>query len=282
MKKASKARQSKPAIGQVRYSYCSQPVPDELRSTLRYVDTVDATASVGIHAYQMAVNDVYDPDITSAGNQPAYYDELNAIYNRWVVTECEYDVAITSRTVSGRMSTAVVPVTATSLVPTTFENASVLRYAKTADTTGGGPTYHIKGRVKVCDLYGIPDYQVEADDAFQGAGTASPNRRCVLAIITQTSGSSDALSLTISLKYKVRFFQPSVASLSLAAPAASAALLHPTTVTRTAPEAAPIEEKNPVCGPRQDHLWGGNWISAQCARCSVKRTPETELTSCRQ
>jgi len=273
--KKSKVQQSKSRGRTVQYSYCSQPVPDEMRVTLRYVDTVDATASVGAHSYSFAVNDVYDPDITGTGNQPAYYDELTSIYNRWVVPELEYDVAITSRTVSGRMSTAVVPVTQSSVAPSTFESASVLRYAKTADTTGGGPSYHIKGKISVADLYGIPDYQVEADDAFQGATTASPNRRCVLAIVTQTSGSSDALSLTITLKYKVRFYQPAVYTLSLAAPAAFAALPSGFTVTKADPEAG--RGDNPVRAMPCAHVWGGNVGEVCCVRCGICAHPPRAL-----
>lgn len=199
----------------MQYSYNSNPVPDEQRVTIRYADTLDATATVGFYSYLFALNDIYDPDVTSTGSQPPYYDEWTALYNRWVVTECEYDVAVTSRTVSGRLSVAAAPCTSPSLVPGSFEAASSLRYAKSAETTGGGPTYHIKGRVRMSKLYGVPDYAIESDDPYAGSINASPNRRTILAIVAQTSGSSDALSLTVLLKYKVRLFQPYPSALSL-------------------------------------------------------------------
>lgn len=195
---------------------------------------MDATASVGIYTYDLALNDVYDPDITGVGAQPAYYDQWSGLYNRWVVPECEYDVAVTSRTISGRLSVAVAPVNATTAVPATFEAAAALRYAKCKETTGGGPTVHIRGTVNMAQLYGVPDYTIEADDAFAGGINVSPSRRLTLRIACETSGSSDSLSLTVVMKYRVRFFQPLVYTLSLKSrPAADlAAVEQPCTFTR--------------------------------------------------
>ena len=109
-----------------------------------------------------------------------------------------------------------------------------MRYAKSKETTGGGPTVHIRGTVNAASLYGVPDFAIESDDAFQGAKTASPSRRLVLRVACETSGSSDSLSLTIIMKYKVRFYQPIVAQLSLMSrpPAAEAAVDQPHTYTR--------------------------------------------------
>jgi len=233
--KTTKAQKSQKTIGAVRYSYNSNPVPDEMRVALRYTETLDANASAGIYVYSYGANDVYDPNVTGVGAQPAYYDQWCGLYNRWVVPELEYDVAVTSRTVSGRLSVAVAPTGSSSFAPATFEAASSMRLAKAAETTGGGPTVHIRGRISMSKLYGVPDYAIEADDNFAGSVNASPNRRMLLTIACETSGASDALSLTIVLKFKTRFYQPLVASQSLhsRAPAASAAEPSPCCMTYT-------------------------------------------------
>lgn len=198
-------------------SFNKMPVPDEMWVTLRYSEALDATASVGLYSYVFAANDVYDPNITGAGSQPLAYDQWTSIYNRWTVLASDIDVQITSRTVSGRLSVAVVPVTQSSVAPTTYEAASQMRLAKHASTTGGGPSPVIRSSVKMHELYGVPLVTIQADDAFSGATTASPNRRMAWAIVAETSGSSDALSLTINLKYKVRLFQPVLYNVSLSA-----------------------------------------------------------------
>lgn len=247
---ASKAKKSSKSIGKVNYSYCSQPCPDEMRVTLRYAQTNDAIASVGISSQTFALNDVFDPDYTGVGQQPAFYDEWCAIYNRWVVAECDYDVAVTSRTVSGRLSVAAAPTNQSAFIPATFEAASSLRYAKSAETTGGGPTVHIRGTVNMGNLYGVPDYAIESDDSYAGAVSASPARRMLLAVVAETSGSSDALSWTIVLKYRVRFLQPRVAALSLTSrsPAATAAVA-PHFSTHTCGGPRQVEPKLSVVEP---------------------------------
>lgn len=215
-KKKSSNKSKRSPLASVQYSYCSNPVPDELRVTLRYADPNDATASGGLYNYVYTTNDVYDPDVTGVGTQPAFYDELTAIYNRWVVTECEYDVAITCRSAGGRLSVAVAP--STGFNPTTYLAAADMRYAKTGEATYGGPSVHIRGTIDNAKLFGVPGYAYESDDALQGSTSASPSRRLNLCICCDTNGASDVFTITTVLKYKVRFFQSRISSTSLFVP----------------------------------------------------------------
>lgn len=197
-------------------SFNKMPIPDEMWVTLRYAENLDATATLGGYSYVYAANDVYDPNVTGTGSQPLSYDQWTAMYARWVVLMAEIEVVVTSRTVSGRLSVAVVPVTAASFYPTTYEAACQMRYAKMASTTGGGPSPKIVVKIKMNDLYGVPLSTIQSDDAFAGAAGSSPNRRMAFAIAAETSGASDALSLAVNLRYKVRFYQPNLYSVSFA------------------------------------------------------------------
>ncbi len=183
--------------------------------TLRYLVASDQNASVGLASYVVALNDVFDCDVTSTGVQPVGYDQWAAIYGRYCVVESSIDVAVTSRTVSGRLSVAVAPTTAVGTLPLSFEACAGLRYARTGETTGGGPTVHLRQTCRVADIFGVPPFVVESDDNFSSSTLNSPNRRGAWAILCETSGASDALSLTISLKYKVRFWTPNIVSLSM-------------------------------------------------------------------
>ena len=186
--------------------------------TLRFTEMSSQTASVGSYSYIYAANDVYDPNVTGVGSQPLSYDQWTAIYNRWVVLASEIDVCITSRTVSGQLSCAVVPVTQSSVAPSSYEAAAQMRKAITASTTGGGPSPHLRSKIRMSDLYGVPLVTIQGDDAFAGATTASPNRRMCWALLFETSGASDSFSYTVTIKYKIRFFQPILSSVSLSAP----------------------------------------------------------------
>lgn len=196
-------------------SFNKQPIPDEMWVTLSFTDRLDATSSTGAYSYLYASNDIYDPNVTGVGTQPLAYDQWCTLYNRWVVLASEIEVICTSRAVSNQLSVAVVPITASSLTPSGYDPASQMRYAKIAATTGGGPSPKITSKVRMNELYGVPLQTVQSDDAFAGSTSASPNRRMLWGIYTETSGASDVFSLAIKIRYKVRFFQPYLSDVSL-------------------------------------------------------------------
>lgn len=196
-------------------SFNKQPIPDEMWVTLSYTDRRDATSSVGAYAYVYALNDVYDPDVTGIGSQPLAYDQWVALYNRWVVLASEIEVTCTSRSVSNQLAVAVVPCSSNTLVPTSYEAAAQMRYAKIAATTGGGPSPKIVLKAKVNEVSGVPLQSVQSDDQFSGSNSASPSRRLVWGIFTETSGASDSFSLSVKIRYKVRFCQVKLADVSL-------------------------------------------------------------------
>lgn len=234
------------------YSYNSNPIPDETRVTLRYMDEQDATASVGLYNRTYAVNDVYDPDISGSGTQPLSYDQWTAMYNFWLVRKCSYEVRVTSRTVSGRLTVAVVPTALAGTLPTDVDTAAQMRYAKVGQTTGGGPTVVIKGEIDMAKLFGVPDYAIESDENYSGSTSSSPNRRMALAVCCDTSGSSDALSFSVMLKYKTRFYRPQLAAVSLTSriPAAAAAeRFVGCTITRPGPTNERCSRPAPAEGP---------------------------------
>lgn len=65
----------------------STPLPDKLRTTLKYVDTVTLNPGAGgIHDTMIfRVNSAYDPDYTNVGHQPRGFDQLMGLYSRWEV-----------------------------------------------------------------------------------------------------------------------------------------------------------------------------------------------------
>jgi len=237
MKKNNKKGQSVVGTGQyiggnAAQRWFSQPCPDEMCVTLRYSDTIDTTASVGlIGAYRYAQNDVYDPDISGVGNQPVCFDEWNALFTRWCVVESSCDVSVTSRATSNRFSVALVPVPASGSYPASYDAASEMRYAKSVTTTGGGPTYHLRSKISTAQLFGVPPYAIEADDNFSGTNASGPTRQAAWIVVGETSGSSDAVSITVVLKYRVRFWVPRVIATSLVRPLLAASTSTGATVT---------------------------------------------------
>lgn len=65
--------------------------PDKMVTNLRYVDNINLTgATSAIGSYVFSMNSAYDPDVTSTGHQPMYFDQLcgavgTAPYSRYRV-----------------------------------------------------------------------------------------------------------------------------------------------------------------------------------------------------
>lgn len=60
--------------------------PKKMLATLTYYDSQTLTSTAGaLSQYQFCCNGIYDPNITGAGHQPMYRDQLAAIYNHYTV-----------------------------------------------------------------------------------------------------------------------------------------------------------------------------------------------------
>lgn len=60
--------------------------PKKLMMTHKYNEVVVPTCSVGALAYYtFSCNSLYDPNVTSGGHQPMFFDQLTAIYDHYTV-----------------------------------------------------------------------------------------------------------------------------------------------------------------------------------------------------
>jgi hypothetical protein len=66
-----------------------------------YADQLTLTSTTGsLQTYQFSCNGMYDPDITSTGHQPLYFDQLTAIYDHYTVFEARIVVEIVTNQVA--------------------------------------------------------------------------------------------------------------------------------------------------------------------------------------
>lgn len=70
--------------------------PSAYNCKLRYVDTYDLTTDgvTSLSQYAWKLNSLYDPDSTSTGFQPTYFDQLTEIYQRYRVYAVQYKCTI--------------------------------------------------------------------------------------------------------------------------------------------------------------------------------------------
>jgi len=187
---------------------------DEVYATLVYTQTITTNASVGFYSTQLTQNDVYDPDFAGVGSQPLGFDQWMSIYSRFSVVSSEMICRVTSRTVSGQLEVAVVPIPTTSPIPTAFEAAASMRYAKCVTTTGGSEPKVIRSSIETAPLFGVPSYAIVGDPNYSGSNSTSPPFRSLWAVVCETSGGSDAFSLSLTVRYRVRLWLPFPVTLS--------------------------------------------------------------------
>jgi hypothetical protein len=194
--------------------FCPQPYQDEVFVTLRYLGEVDATATVGVYAYLFRINSPYDPDYTFTGVQPVGFDSWAGIYSKYVVYSCDCCVRATSRTSLGTLNVAMVPTVDNTIV--TLEAAYGSRRGAIGTTTGGASPIVLRKNFPIHEVMGVSAAAIDIDDQFSSTTQGSnPTRPCYLQVIVNTSGASDAFSLAVELRMKVKFWLPNLTSTSL-------------------------------------------------------------------
>lgn len=137
-KKAVSTRQNHKGIQTLHWR--GMPFPKELRTEFTYgSNTLVASVAGAVVAQRVAMNDLYDPDITSGGHQPRYYDSLlgvsngTAPYYQSVVYASKIScivMATGTDTVSQRAYVAILPRVPNSSVPSSLQEMLERREGK--------------------------------------------------------------------------------------------------------------------------------------------------------
>lgn len=90
VKKAAKRSRRKAARKQVvrnsnRLVRMGQGFPKRIVMTHKYDEIVTMSSTTTVGRYYWSCNSMYDPNATSTGHQPMYYDQLSTLYNHYVV-----------------------------------------------------------------------------------------------------------------------------------------------------------------------------------------------------
>jgi len=80
------------------------PFPLRWNARLTYGVNV-AVGTIGsiptANSYRFRLNSLYDPDFSGLGNQPYQYDQLTAVYAKYIVYECHVDLTFTDPSTDG-------------------------------------------------------------------------------------------------------------------------------------------------------------------------------------
>lgn len=77
--------------------------PQKVKMTHKYYEQFNLNSALGIlTTYQFRANGMYDPNITGTGHQPQFFDQMNALYNHWVVVGSKITIMPSSNIDSSR------------------------------------------------------------------------------------------------------------------------------------------------------------------------------------
>lgn len=177
----------------VRSKFGSQAFPKQLNNTMRYVDWLAIPLSAGYGYWQMSCNGLYDPNVTGTGSQPAYFDQMKAIYNHYTVLRSKAKFTCISPVNTTTNFTLYID-DDTSLNTTAYK-AAMLETAKTtiANTTVSGPVvlYNSWDAVQ----YFGPSPQ--ANDNLQGGSGNNPSEQSYYTLVIGDAASTTGSNVSV-------------------------------------------------------------------------------------
>lgn len=179
--------------------------PTILRTKLRYNRNLYAVPSSTIKNQIFSLNFLFDPDITGGGQQPVYFDQLTAVYNRYRVRSCKYVITLSNFNTPVRYCV----IATNNSTPVDIQAASANPYSKSgvinAMSNGGKSVKTITGYTSIKALLG----EDLTDDRDQAVVTASPANVARLSILTESLDGSTNMSTwncTVVLTYYCELF----------------------------------------------------------------------------
>lgn len=148
--------------------------PDRLRCHLKYCQIITMTVAASMYQVFNA-NSLFDPDNTGTGHQPTYFDQLSAVYKKYLVVGVQMTVEIINHD-SGIGIFGVAVYSDNDNSGLTAEALAEGRFTKTfrASLSTGGPGTAIcrMPYIKIPQIMGEP--QIEPDPNMYSNVTGSP------------------------------------------------------------------------------------------------------------
>lgn len=203
-------------------------IPSEFQTKLNYVQDFTMTAGIGssYKIQQFLGNSLYDPDYTSSGLQPEYYDLLcgaNSLYKRYVVTASKIKLRVCSTSDAFAAGNSDIAVTFSDqpyasvgwtsiddqISDKASKNTSVVRY----DNTGAKILTHYAKTDEVLDIKDIKD-NLTSCGAYYNASPSQPWYWIIGQQGMDRSSTSSSVNYLVKITYYVTFYTENMPTLS--------------------------------------------------------------------
>lgn len=207
---ASKKQRSPRPLGS------SQGVADSTRTTLMYSDLVTLTPGSQIGQYTFRGNSCFDPDYTSGGHQPQYYDQMSLLYTRYRVYGSRIAVAGINEQVGSALQVTVIPssdITAftTSTYPLEHPYATPMRLLG----VGGLMSGVVSTAMGTARILGLRPREI-LDQDYSAATGSNPSSIWYWQVVAQNLSAENVMtSLRVTIHYDVEFYDRNLTSPSM-------------------------------------------------------------------
>ena len=194
------------------------------RQQIQLDPTTDAIGSGGANSWAFSFNSLFDPDVTGTGNQPMYFDNYSAIYERYKVSFAKIKATVVNHSVN----TAVWNGSAVVSQPNYSYKLAIIRDIDAADVPSSMNNLltqnatNVKWRYVAPQLTGkLPSLSMKCaphktagvsydDDTISAVTTSVNPQRNVKGVICITSADGNTnppnVFLDVSITYYVKFF----------------------------------------------------------------------------
>lgn len=213
------ARMGRP-IGPPRAPRWGTSTPQTMTVTLKYAERIVLDAAGGVAAtYQFKMNDLFDPNLTSTGHQPAGYDIWTSLYTRWIVTRNSIKVTawptVPIPVVSGQSSdciVALIPQRTASTSTDVLTNVEQDMSKTMAVGFNSGPRT-LSNSCDIAAIAGIDPIAIRNNEYYVGAVGTTPALTPIWNIVVGASNSGinvEPISLLVEMWFQATFFNPDV------------------------------------------------------------------------
>lgn len=183
--------------------YTPRICPDIMRCTLPYVRTGQVTGS-GIPTIVFRGNGLFDPDVTSVGQQPLGFDQWSAFFRRYRVLAYNVKVYAGNQDTSKANDSAMVFISPANTSAVLLDPSQLmeqpLSQKRLLSANGGMDRAMFELYVDVAKMRGVPRQALRQDDTLSALVTANPAQETFVHL-----GGFDVTSIldTINLDFMV-------------------------------------------------------------------------------
>lgn len=186
----------------------------------RYADEypLDPGAAGSASVVVYSLNGMFDPYITGVGHQPMGFDQLNGLYNDYVVYGAMVEVSFVATDTANQtiVGASIYPGATTSTDYQVYMENPNTEQTQIGNYAGGTNRWTFKKYVDIGQVYGRTRSQLITEDFFKGNGAANPTDQVYLHLWgAGMRGSNPAIvDILVKITYYSQWFNPKLASKS--------------------------------------------------------------------